>query len=46
MSGDTVKAAIVVGAVATGVGFAGTLGTGPLASALVKEVLVQVWQHF
>ena len=38
MSGDAVKSAVVVGAVATGVGFfAGTLGTGPLASALVNR---------
>ena len=38
MSGDAVKSAIVVGAVATGVGFfAGTLGAGPLASALVNR---------
>ena len=38
MSGDTVKQAVVIGAVATGVGFfAGTLGAGPLASALVNR---------
>ena len=44
--GDLVKSAIVVGAVATGVGFfAGTLGTGPLASALVKRGFMQGWQH-
>ena len=35
MSGDTVKQAVTVGAIAVGVGyFAGTLGTGPLASAI------------
>ena len=38
MSGDDVKSAIVIGAVATGVGFfAGTLGAGPLAGALVNR---------
>ena len=37
-SGDDVKSALVVGAVAVGVGFfAGTLGTGPLAGALVNR---------
>ena len=38
MSGDTVKQAVTVGAIAVGVGyFAGTLGSGPLASALTKR---------
>ena len=37
--GDTVKQAVVVGAVAVGVGWvAGTLGTGPLASALANHM--------
>ena len=36
-SGDDVKTAVTIGAIAVGVGyFAGTLGTGPLAKALVK----------
>jgi len=36
-AGDIVKNAIVVGAVATGVGFfAGTLGAGPLAGAIMR----------
>ena len=37
-SGDDIKTAVTIGAVATGVGFfAGTLGAGPLAGALVNR---------
>tara|TARA_R100000664_G_scaffold34157_1_gene54445 strand:+ start:1048 stop:4101 length:3054 start_codon:yes stop_codon:yes gene_type:complete len=38
-SGDDVKGAVTIGAIAVGVGFfAGTLGTGPLAGALSKHM--------
>ena len=37
-SGDDIKGAVAIGAVAVGVGFfAGTLGAGPLAGALVNR---------